>query len=111
MTNVGEDPINIASWVVLEEASYWTYNNPSMRPATQFCEALEDQFQKGIGCLMYKLNFEDKDGKVSSAYFEHDLRGKPWVQRKYSGPDKQELLKTKRIHRILFQGSKEFEES
>ena len=111
MTNVGEDPINIASWVIIEEPTSWSYGKPTMRPASQFCEALEDQFQNGIGCLTYKLCFEKEDGRVSEVYFEHDLRKKPWVQRRYSRPDKMELLNTKTIHRILFQGSKEFEES
>ena len=110
MTAIGEDPINLASWVIIEEPTSWFYNKPTMRPATQFCKALEDQFRKGIGCLMYKLCFEKDNGHVSETYFELDLRGKPWVQRKYSRPDKMELLTTKRIHRILFQGSKEFEE-
>jgi hypothetical protein len=110
VSGIGEDPINIASWVVIEEPTKWSYYKPTMRPASLLCEALEDQFQKGIGCVMHKLCFEKEDGDVSETYFEHDLRGKPWVQRKYSRPDKEELLSTKRIYRILFQGSKEFEE-
>ena len=111
VTNVGEDPINLASWVIVEEPTGWSYDKPTWRPATLFCEALEDQFQKGIGSQMYKLCFEKADGRVSEVYYEHDLRQKPWVQRRYSSPDKTELLRTKTIHRVLIQGSKEFEES
>ena len=109
ITEVGEGPINLASWVIIEEPSKWTYDKPSMRPASLLFEALEDQYQKGIGCLMHKLCFEKEDGRVSEVYFEHDLRKNPWAQRRFSTPDKAELLQVKQIHRIMFQGSKGFE--
>ena len=109
ITGVGEDPIETASWVIIEEPTEWTYDRPSMRPAALFSEALEEQYKRGIGCLMHKLRFEKKNGYVSEIFFEHDLRQKPWVQRRYSGADKAKLMHVKQIQRILFQGSKAFE--
>jgi hypothetical protein len=107
ISGIGEDPIVLAAWIVVEEPSEWTYNRPSMRPATLFSDALEEQYQNNIGCLMHKLCFDKGHGHSAEIYYEHDLRKKPWVQRRYSGMDKARLIHEKQIHRILIQGSKE----
>ena len=104
---LGEDPVVLAAGIIVEEPSEWTYNRPSMRPATLFSDALEEQYQNNIGCLMHKLCFDKGHGQIAEIYYEHDLRKKPWVQRRYSGTDKARMMHEKQIHRILIQGSKE----
>jgi hypothetical protein len=104
---VGEDPVMQAMWVIVEEASWSSYHFPWLRPATLLSDHLETQYQQGIGCQTCKLTFTKADGSTSSSFFEHDLRRRPWVQKRFNNEDKKYLVSCKQLHRVMIQGSKD----
>ena len=106
IAGVGEDPITQAMWVIIKEPSYMPYGNPWMRPATMLSDKMEQQYQAGIGCQTYSLEFERNDGSTIEHIYEHDFRRAPWVQKRFQNSYKKDLISCKHVHRVLIQGSK-----
>ena len=92
--------INQAMWMVLEEPSWHSYYTPWLRPAARLSQELESQYQRGQGLKRCELHHTDAKGQNYTTYFEHDLRGHPWVQRKFKDESRNEVLSEKELHRF-----------
>ena len=96
-------PVTQAMWLVAEK-SYDFYSQTEQtwfRPATQLSDVLEAQFQANIGCQTCELTYPKSDGTFVKHYFEHDLRGQEWVQRRFKDESKSEIRTTKKILRVM----------
>jgi len=92
-----------AMWLVVEPSygPYDAYGQAWLRPATQLCESLEAQLEADIGCQSYTLTYENNYGEPTKHYFEHDLRGDEWVQRRYYDEGKLHLKSSKQLLRVM----------
>ena len=79
-------PVTQAMWLVAEK-SYDFFSQTEQtwfRPAMQLSDVLEAQFQANVGCQTCELTYPKTDGTFVKHYFEHDLRGQEWVQKRFS---------------------------
>ena len=92
-----------AMWLVVEPSNgpYDAYGQAWLRPATQLCELLEKQLEEDVGCQSYTLTYENYYGGPTVHYFEHDLRGEEWVQRRFYDEDQVHLKSEKQLLRVV----------
>ena len=90
-------------WLIVEPSTgpYDAYGKSWLRPATQLCELLEKQLGKDIGCQSCTLTHENYYGPPTVHYFEHDLRGDMWVQRRFYDEEQTQLKSEKQLLRVL----------
>ena len=96
-------PVTQAMWLVTEK-SYDFYAQAEQtwfRPALQLSDVLEAQFQANIGCQTCELTYPKTDGTFIKHYFEHDLRGQEWVQKRFRDSSKSEIKSSKKILRVM----------
>jgi len=93
-------PVTQAMWLVVEPP-YYSYDKPWFRPATQLSELLEAQLKANIGCQTCILEYPKEDGETTRHFFEHDLRGSEWVQRRYHDEEKRYLKSSKQLVRVM----------
>ena len=96
-------PVTQAMWLVVEQPynSYYGHDKAWFRPATQLSEMLEAQFQANVGCQMCILEYPKEDGETVRHFFEHDLRGSEWVQRRFQDEGKNYLKSSKQLLRVM----------
>ena len=56
-----------------------------------------EEVRAGFGCVMYELQRENSRGEKYEVYYEFDLRHKPWVLRRFNGPNRTNLVHEKQI--------------
>ena len=96
-------PVTQAMWLVVEPSynSYNSHDKAWFRPATQLSEMLEAQLQADIGCQTCILEYPKEGGETTKHFFEHDLRGIEWVQRRYHDEEKRYLKSSKQLIRVM----------
>ena len=62
---------------------------------------LEAQLKADIGCQTCILEYPKEDGETTRHFFEHDLCGSEWVQRRYYDEEKRYLKSTKQLVRVM----------
>ena len=92
-----------AMWLIVEPCTgpHDAYGQAWLRPATQLCEQLEKQLGEDIGCQSCTLTYENNYGPPIVHYFEHDLRGDMWVQRRFYDEEQSQLKSEKQLLRVL----------
>ena len=92
-----------AIWLIVEPSrgSYDAYGKSWFRPATQLADLLEEQLTQNIGLQTCTLTYPPKDGESTVHYFEHDLTGDKWMQRRYYDPEHKQFRSQKQIMRVL----------
>ena len=92
-----------AMWLIVEPSTgpYDAYGKSWFRPATQLCEMLEKQLAQDIGCQSCTLTYDQYYGPPTVHYFEHDLRGDLWMQRRFYDAEQTRLRSEKQIMRVL----------
>ena len=91
-----------AIWLIVEPSrgSYDAYGKSWFRPATQLSDLLEEQLSQNIGLQTCTLTYPPKDGESTVHYFEHDLTGDKWMQRRYYDPEHSQFRSQKQIMRV-----------
>jgi hypothetical protein len=92
-----------AIWLIVEPSTgpYDAYGVSWFRPATQLSDLLEEQLTQGIGLQTCTLTYPQNDGGSTVHYFEHDLKGHRWMQRRYYDPEHTQFRSEKQIMRVL----------
>ena len=92
-----------AMWLIVEPSTgpYDAYGQAWLRPATQLCELLEKQLERDVGSQSCTLTYENYYGPPTVHYFEHDLRGEEWVQRRFYDEDQAHLKSEKQLLRVV----------
>ena len=92
-----------AIWLIVESSlgPYDAYGKSWFRPATQLSDLLEEQLMQGIGLQTCTLTYPQNDGGSTIHYFEHDLKGDRWMQRRYYDPEHKQFRSQKQIMRVL----------
>jgi hypothetical protein len=91
-----------AIWLIVEPSRgpYDAYGKSWFRPATQLSDLLEGQLSQNIGLQTCTLTYPPKDGESTVHYFEHDLTGDKWMQRRYYDPEHSQFRSQKQIMRV-----------
>ena len=92
-----------AIWLIVEPSTgpYDAYGKSWFRPATQLTDLLEEQLTQNIGLQTCTLTYPQNDGGSTVHYFEHDLKGDQWMQRRYYDPEHKQFRSQKQIMRVL----------
>ena len=92
-----------AMWLIVEPSTgpYDAYGKSWLRPATQLCEMLEKQLAQDIGCQSCTLTYPQDHGPPTVHYFEHDLKGDLWMQRRFYDAEHTQFRSEKQIMRVL----------
>ena len=96
-------PVTRAMWLVVEPTydSHSSHDKAWLRPATQLSEILESQLQTDVDCQTYILTYPREGSEPTKHFFEHDLRGSEWVQRRYHDEEKRHLKSSKQLIRVM----------
>ena len=96
-------PVTQAMWLVAEKS--YDYHSQAeqtwFRPAVQLSDILEGQFQANVGCQTCEITYPKSDGTFIKHYFEHDLRGQEWAQRRFRDSTRSAVQSTKKILRVM----------
>jgi len=96
-------PVTQAMWLVVEKSYdyYSGHDKAWFRPATQLSDLLEAQFQANVGCQTCVLEYPKEGSESVKHFFEHDLRGNEWVQRRFNDEGKTDLKSSKQLLRVM----------
>ena len=96
-------PITQAMWLVVEK--FYDYHSQAeqtwFRPAVQLSDILEGQFQANVGCQTCEIMYHKSDGTFIRHFYEHDLRGQEWAQRRFTDSTRLAVQSTKKILRVM----------
>ena len=96
-------PVTQAMWLVAEKS--YDYHSQTeqtwFRPAVQLSDILEGQYQANVGTQTCEITYPKWDGTFTKHYFEHDLRGQDWAQKRFTDSTRSTVQSTKKIIRVM----------